>query len=105
MRLGEIIQMQVTDVRCLDGIECFDVTPAAIDPSDDEADDADEEKSLKTESSRRAISIHETLFELGFGDFLKFRRTSGARRLFPEYDRATDDSSRSKRFSKYGLLP
>ena len=41
MRLGEIIQMQVSDVRCLDGIEYFDVTPAAIDPSDDEADDAE----------------------------------------------------------------
>ena len=50
---------------------------------------------------RRGIPIHGTLFELGFGDFLKFRRASGARRLFPEYDRATDDSSWSKRFSKY----
>ena len=30
MRLGEIIQMQVSDVRCFDGIEYFDVTPAAI---------------------------------------------------------------------------
>ena len=93
MRLGEIIQMQVSDVRCLDGIEYFDVTPAVVDPSDDEADDAGEEKSLKTESSRRGIPIHETLFKLGFGEFLKFRRPSGARRLFPEYDRATDDSS------------
>ena len=93
MRLGEIIQMQVSDVRCLDGIEYFDVTPAVVDPSDDEADDAGEEKSLKTESSRRGIPIHETLFKLGFGEFLKFRRPSGARRLFPEYDRATDHSS------------
>ncbi len=101
MRLGEIIQMQVSDVRRLDGIEYFDVTPAAIDPNDGEADEADEEKSLKTASSRRGIPVHETLFELGFGDFLKFRRASGERRLFPEYDKATDDSSWSKRFSKY----
>ena len=100
MRLGEIIQIQVSDVRYLDGIEYFDVTPAAIGPRDDEADDAEEEKSLKTESSRRAIPVHETLFELGFRDFLKFRRATGARRLFPEYDRAMDDSSWSKRFSR-----
>ena len=37
----------------------------------------DEEKSLKTASSRRGIPIHQTLFELGFGDFLEFRRLSG----------------------------
>jgi hypothetical protein len=61
MRLGEIIQMQVSDVKCLDGIDYFDVTPAAIDPSDDEADASDYEKSLKTASSRRGIPVHETL--------------------------------------------
>ena len=55
MRLGEIIQMQVSDVRCLDGIEYFDVTPlACVDAEDDEGEElGDEEKSLKTSSSRR----------------------------------------------------
>ncbi len=76
MRLGEIIQMQVADVKTLDGIDYFDVTPVAIEPSDDEADDAEEEKSLKTASSRRGIPIHKTLFDLGFGEFLEFRRAS-----------------------------
>ena len=103
MRLGEVIQMQVSDVRCLDGIDYFDVTPVAVDPSDDEAIDYndEEEKSLKTASSRRGIPIHKTLFDLGFGEFLKFRRASGERRLFPEYDKAKDDSSWSKQFSKH----
>ena len=101
MRLGEIIQLQVADVKRFDGIEYFDVTPVAIDLTDDEADDQEEEKSLKTASSRRGIAIHETLFELGFGDFLDFRRTSGEKRLFPDYDKATDDGSWSKQFSKY----
>ena len=32
MRLGEIIQMQVSDVKCLDGIEYFDVAPSARRP-------------------------------------------------------------------------
>ena len=101
MRLGEIIQMQVADVKCLDGVDYFDVTPLGFDPSDDEAGAADDEKSLKTAASRRGIPIHKTLFDLGFEEFLKFRRASGERRLFPEYDRAKDDSSWSKQFSKH----
>jgi integrase len=103
MRLGEIIQMQVSDVRRLDGIEYFDVTPVAIDLSDDEAVECDdeEEKSLKTAASRRGAPIHKTLFDLGFGHFLEFRRGSGERRLCPEYDKAKDDDSWSKQFSKH----
>jgi integrase len=100
MRLGEIVQLQVTDVKCLDGIEYFDVTPLTLDPNDNEAEGL-EEKSLKTAASRRGIPIHQTLFDLGFGDFLEMRRASGERRLFPDYERAKDDESWSKQFSKY----
>lgn len=101
MRLGEIIQLQVSDVKEKDGIHYFDVTPIGIDPADEEAIDADEEKSLKTSSSRRAIPIHKMLFDLGFEEFLEFRRTSGSTRLFPEFEKAKDDGSWSKQFSKY----
>ena len=101
MRLGEIIQLQVADVRRLDDVEYFDVTPGGIDMDDDESGDADEEKSLKTASSRRGIPIHNTLIELGFGKFLQFRRASGEKRLFPEFERAKDDASWSKQFSKH----
>ena len=101
MRLGEIIQLQTTDVKEKDGIHYFDVTPIGIDPSDDEAVDTDEEKSLKTSSSQRAIPIHKMLFDLGFEDFLEFRRVSGSTRLFPEFEKAKDDGSWSKQFSKH----
>lgn len=101
MRLGEIIQLQVSDVRRLDGIEYFDVTPVAVDAKDSEADDLEEEKSLKTASSRRGIPIHQALFDLGFEDFLRSRRASGEKRIFTDYGRAKDDESWSKRFSKY----
>lgn len=101
MRLGEIIQLQVADAKRLDDIEYFDVTPVAIDLNDDEVDDQDEEKSLKTASSRRGIPVHETLIELGFGDFLDYRRASGEKRLFPEIEKAKDDGSWSKQFSKH----
>jgi len=101
MRLGEIIQLQVSDVREKDGIHYFDVTPIGVDTADDEGVDADEEKSLKTSSSQRAIPIHKMLFDLGFEKFLEFRRASGSTRLFPEFEKAEDDGSWSKRFSKY----
>ena len=70
MRLGEIIQMQVADVKTLDGITYFDVTPLAnVQEANEEVANDDDEKSLKTASSRRAIPVHATLFDIGFGDF------------------------------------
>jgi hypothetical protein len=35
---GEIIQLQVVDVKCLDGIDYFDITPVVVDPNDDVAE-------------------------------------------------------------------
>ena len=101
LRLGEIIQMQVADVKTMEGVEYFDVTPLAFEDEDEEAYDPSEDKSLKTESSRRAVPIHKTLLGLGFAEFLDSRRASGERRLFPDFDRARDDGSWSKQFSKY----
>ena len=101
MRLGEIIQMQVADVKQLDGIDYFDVT-TVVDPADGEANEAEEgEKSLKTASSRRSVPIHKALFDIGFEEFLVFRRASSSRRLFPEFEKAKDDGSWSKQFSKH----
>jgi integrase len=101
MRLGEIIQLRVADVKEKDGIQYFDVTPDGPDLADDEAVDTEEEKSLKTSSSRRGIPIHKKLFDLGFEEFLAFRRASGSSRVFPEYEKAKDDGSWSKQFSKH----
>ena len=101
LRLGEIIQMQVADVKTMEGVEYFDVTPLAVEDDDEEGYDPTEEKSLKTVSSRRGVPIHTTLLDLGFGEFLHLQRASGASRLFPEFGRAKDDGSWSKRFSKY----
>jgi integrase len=101
MRLGEIIQLQVADVKCVDGIDYFDVTPVAMACDDDETADEENEKSLKTAASRRGVPIHKTLLDMGFGHFIDFRRTSAAKRLFPEFERAKDDASWSKQFSKH----
>ena len=48
LRLGEIIQMQVADVKTMEGVEYFDVTPLAFEDEDEEAYDPSEDKSLKT---------------------------------------------------------
>jgi len=103
MRLGEIIQMQVADVKCTEGIHYFDVTPLTeVRAEDDEGVEIEtEEKSLKTSSSQRSVPIHQTLLDLGFEEFIEFRRQSGVRRLFPEYEKAEDDGSWSKQFSKH----
>jgi integrase len=101
LRLGEIIQMQVADVKVMEGIKYFDVTPLAFEVDDEEGYDPTEEKSLKTASSRRGVPIHRTLLDLGFEEFLGFRRATGESRLFPDFGRAKDDGSWSKQFSKY----
>jgi integrase len=100
MRLREIIQMQVADIKTQDGVDYFDVTAIGQGMDGDEEGGASEEKSLKTASSRRRIPIHKSLRELGFMEFVALRRSAALTRLFPEYSKAKDDDSWSKQFSK-----
>jgi integrase len=95
MRLGEIIQLRVDDVKERDGIHYFDAR-VALDEEDDEG-----AKSLKNENSTRWIPLHTTLFDIGFGDFLAKRRTDSSVRLFPDFKQAKEDDSWSKTFSKW----
>lgn len=101
MRLGEIMQLRVSDLKTKEGLQYFDVTPLIADASTDAEDDEADEKSLKTATSRRSIPIHQTLLDIGFGVFLETRRNNGDVRLFPEYSKAADDGSWSKQFSKH----
>lgn len=104
MRLGEIIQMQVADVKTSEGIICFDVTPMAnINSADGEGTgvDGNEVKSIKTGSSRRAIPVHTTLLDIGFGEFVESRRNAGASRLFADFDKSKDNDSWSAQFSSH----
>ncbi len=57
MRRGEICQLQINDIKQLDGIWCFDINDNAG-------------KSLKTKSSARIIPIHSQLIKLGFLSFV-----------------------------------
>ena len=60
------------DVRHRDGIDYIDINAV------------DEEKSLKTRSSRRQVPLHPELVRLGFLDHVERRRASGGGPLFPD---------------------
>lgn len=95
MRLGEIIQLHVADVKEEHGTPVFDIT------TDGSADGAANAKSLKTATSHRKVPVHASLIELGLLDFVQRQRQRGHARLFPDYEKSKDDDSWSKAFGKH----
>ncbi|WP_414474286.1 tyrosine-type recombinase/integrase [Microvirga sp. M2] len=76
MRLNEICQLDLADVRLIDGINCFVVTAGGLDcPTD---------KRLKTENAERVVPIHPSLVGMGFLDYVQARRVNRDAKLFPE---------------------
>ena len=96
LRLGEIVQMHVADIREVSGVYYFAVTTDAADSSADE-----DRKSVKTAAGHRNVPIHQTLIDYGLLELIRRRRNAGLVRLFPEYQRSRDDDSWSKAFSKH----
>jgi integrase len=76
MRLNEICQLDVADIRRVEGVDCIFVN--ALQPSEGNA------KRLKTISSERFVPIHPALKEIGFMEFVAQGRAAGGARLFPE---------------------
>jgi len=72
MRLNEICQLHLADVREVEGFWCFDINCDT------------EDKRLKTLSSRRVIPLHPELIEMGLLDYVNELRATGRKRLFPE---------------------
>ncbi|HEX2859077.1 MAG TPA: site-specific integrase [Alphaproteobacteria bacterium] len=92
MRLGEIIQLWVSDVRQESGIAYLDVNQDG------------EGKSLKNDASRRKVPVHPELIALGFLDYVESTRLSGHQRLFHDAPVTAAGSLVdifSKRFSRY----
>lgn len=73
-RLNEICQLEVADIKMIDGIWCFDFN------------DEGEGKSLKNTASRRVVPIHDRLLELGILERLETLRLRGVTRFFPEFE-------------------
>jgi len=72
-RLGEICQLQVSDVRQLHDVWIFHIT-----------EEGTGEKSVKTGGSERIVPVHSKLIELGLLSFHKRAEAMGHRQLFPE---------------------
>ena len=90
MRLNEICQMDVADIRNEEGIWVFDVNDAGG-------------KRLKTSSSCRYIPIHDQLIQSGLLDYWQGLKDQSAKRLFPDLKEGVNDSLSapfSKRFRR-----
>lgn len=69
LRLGEIVQLRTSDLKVSDGIPYFDISVA----------EGEDDKSLKTEGSKRCVPVHPILLSLGLLDYQKGIRSSDAR--------------------------
>lgn len=87
MRMGEIAQLLVADVRGENEVLYFDVNK-------------DEDKTLKTSTSRRRVPVHATLLEIGFEKYVASLRAKGTKRLFPDLEPGADGYYSAK-FSKW----
>jgi integrase len=90
MRLGEIVQLDVSDVREDNEILYFDINK-----------DEGEDKTLKTKSSLRKVPVHRDLIRIGLVAYVETRRAKEPKgRLFPEI-KPGKNGYYSHNFSKY----
>jgi len=99
MRLDEICQLHLDDIRKEDGVYVFDVND-------------DGERKLKNLSSKRIVPIHDFLVDdLKIIQYVETLRKSGEIRLFPELKKRRDGYGQevSKWFARYrkrcGIVP
>jgi len=88
-RMGEILQLYVSDVIYTGGIDIIDIN---VDGDD---------KKLKNPGSRRQTPVHPELKRLGFLEHVQKMRQQGSKRLFPDMPMGSDgyySSVYSKRF-------
>ena len=72
MRLEEICQLHVSDIKKVDGVFCFDIN------------DNDPQKSVKT-GEQRLVPIHDALIDFGLLEYVE--TVKNRKRLFPELKR------------------
>ena len=104
-RMGEIIQLQLDDIKEFKGVWYFDVTINDEDDDDEVGDEtavAKRNKGLKTENSKRVIPVHPFLIKAGFIEFCALRRKASPTdgRVFSEI-KPGPKGEWSKRYSKW----
>lgn len=91
-RLGEICQLDATDIRAVDGVDCIVVSLRSLVGSTD--------KQLKTNASDRLIPVHPTLIDCGLLHFAEGKRKAGEKKLFDDIETGST-GSRPVAFSKW----
>jgi len=76
MRLNEACQLDVTDVREIEGVLCFVISEKSLVGMRD--------KSLKTKSSERIVPAHPELLTIGLAAFVERKQREGALKLFDD---------------------
>jgi len=99
-RQEELGQLLVSDVACVDGVWCLQIT-AGTEKADSMSGD---KKRLKTRSSRRRLPLHPKVIQAGFLPYWQAMKDAGHTRLFPtlrpdRYGKLT--SSFSKEFNSH----
>ena len=77
-RLGEICQLDTTDIRAVDGIDCIVISLRSLVGSTD--------KQLKTTASDRLIPVHSILIDCGLLHFAEAKRKAGEKKLFDDIE-------------------
>ncbi len=88
MRLGEICQLEASDMEKFEGLWCFDINERGDD------------KNLKTSASVRRIPIHPMLLSLGFEAYIESAKERGVKRIWPDENEPWK-SDFTKAFSKW----
>jgi integrase len=91
-RLGEICQLDTTDIRAIDGVDCIVVSLRSLVGSTD--------KQLKTTASERLIPVHPVLIDCGLLHFAEAKRKAGEKKLFDDIETGST-GSRPVAFSKW----
>jgi integrase len=92
MRLSEICQLDVSDVRVIEGIVCIVITRDSLVGSKD--------KRLKTGASERVLPVHPKLVDLGLLAYAELQGRAGHSKLFHEINPGRN-GVRAVAFSKW----
>ncbi|MGQ0527432.1 MAG: tyrosine-type recombinase/integrase [Alphaproteobacteria bacterium] len=88
MRLGEICQLYVADIRQENGVHILDIN------------DEGKDKAIKTPSSRRKVPIHSELIRRGLLSYVSHIKASDESRLFPDIAMGASAKTYSSTFTK-----
>lgn len=94
MRLNEICQLHLEDIKNEEGVEYFSIR-ALLDDGSTAPD-----KRLKTKNARRNVPIHPELKSIGFLQYVSAKRAAGEKRLFPDLE-LSSNGTYSDTFQKW----